>query len=57
MRCKHFHSNMIIGDHKRVVVEADDFFTSYTYRNMYAKFGTFVRRVTDSRFSARKPPD
>ena len=24
---------------------------------MYAKFGTFVRRVTDSRFFALKPPD
>ena len=33
------------------MVGANDFFTSYTQRNILAKFETFVRRVTDSRLT------
>ena len=39
------------------MVGADDFFTSYTQWNIFAKFETFVCRVTDSRLFALKPPD
>ena len=47
----------LINEHHWIVAGADDFFIFHTKINPYAKFGTFVRRVTCLDFFALKPPD